>query len=416
MLSGIAATILMLGGIAFLGLACLGVLRLPDAFLRMHAATKAGVAGAGLALLAAAAAIGTGEAWVKALLAFAFLLATAPIASHLLGRAAYISGAPLWRGTAADALRGVLGDPQDRPGGPAFAFAGAPGGAAPPAAAPRVQAPAPAAAPGARAADRAEQSLRRVLVAFLPGGDRDRALDAAAALARRHGCALTGLTHVDAQALSRVGAVPIGAGHHAQRLREHRSAAARDEAGRHLAAFEARARELGVDWSARHEEGRLDRALSELCAEHDVLVASEPLAADGPKPPAPRLPALPAVPVLLPGDGVGPILTVLVAGAAGPHVLRALSCLPEEGATIVLAPPTDSGEAAAAADVKALAAARGHRVVQLPEGVRDVWAAAAEHSPDAAVVPMTGNLEAALTDPRWRADACAGWRGPVVLA
>lgn len=114
-MTGIVADVLALaflaGGIFFLLLAALGVLRLPDAFLRMHAATKAGLAGAGLALFGAAAAIGTVEAWVKAALALLFLAATAPIASHLLGRAAYISGAEMWKGTKTNALDGVLGPP-----------------------------------------------------------------------------------------------------------------------------------------------------------------------------------------------------------------------------------------------------------------------------------------------------------------
>jgi len=396
MLADLAAVVLMLGGVTFLGLAGLGVVRLPDAFLRMHAATKAGVAGAGLTLLAAAAAIGTGEAWVKALLAFGFLLATAPLASHLLGRAAYISGAPLWRGTAADALRGVLGDPDDRPGGGPVA------GGPPPAPAAR-----PAGGPPASA-----KPLRRVLVALLPGGDRDAALDAASALARRHGCALTGLTHVDAQALPADAAVPAGAGGHAQHLREHRLAAARDEAGRLLAAFEARARELDVDWSARHEEGPLDRVLAELGAGHDLVVVSEPLQAGGAAPgPAGPL----AAPVLLPGRGpVGAAGTVLVADCAAPHLARVLAALLDDDATVVTASPAEGDEAAAR--IAALVAENGHRLVALPADGRDVWAAAAAHRPDAVVLPMAGDLADALADPGWRARACAGWRGPIVLA
>jgi monovalent cation/proton antiporter MnhG/PhaG subunit len=88
--------------------AALGVLRLPDFFLRMHAATKAGVAGAGFVMIGVGFHVGTLSVWIKVVIAMFFLLLTTPIAGHLLGRAGYVAGVPLWRGTTEDALRGVL--------------------------------------------------------------------------------------------------------------------------------------------------------------------------------------------------------------------------------------------------------------------------------------------------------------------
>lgn len=96
----ILAALLLVLGAAIALIAAIGVARLPDAFLRMHAATKAGVVGAGLAF-------GGGDAWLRVGLIVLFLLVTVPISSHALGRAAYIGGAPLWPGSA-DALAGVL--------------------------------------------------------------------------------------------------------------------------------------------------------------------------------------------------------------------------------------------------------------------------------------------------------------------
>lgn len=99
---------LLLGGSGICLFAAVGVLRLPDFFMRMHAATKAGVAGAGLVLLGVAALEGSTATWIKAVLAVIFLLVTTPVAGHLIGRAGYVSGVELWRGTSEDALEGVL--------------------------------------------------------------------------------------------------------------------------------------------------------------------------------------------------------------------------------------------------------------------------------------------------------------------
>ncbi len=84
--------LLLLGGAAFVLIAAIGVVRLPDVLCRMHAATKAGAFGAALLLIGAAAHFRSPDAAVKALLAIAFFYVTAPISGHLLGRAAYRRG------------------------------------------------------------------------------------------------------------------------------------------------------------------------------------------------------------------------------------------------------------------------------------------------------------------------------------
>jgi multicomponent Na+:H+ antiporter subunit G len=83
---------LVLTGSAFAAIAALGVLRMPDLLTRMHAATKAGALGATLVLAAVAVSFADGSITVRALATIVFLLLTAPIASHVLGRAAYRSG------------------------------------------------------------------------------------------------------------------------------------------------------------------------------------------------------------------------------------------------------------------------------------------------------------------------------------
>lgn len=105
---GVLAIIFMLGGVVFLFAAALGVLRFPDPLQRMHAATKAGTAGAGLMLIGAMLALARTDATIIGLLAVVFLVLTVPVAGHLLGRAAYISGCALLGVEGKDALKGVL--------------------------------------------------------------------------------------------------------------------------------------------------------------------------------------------------------------------------------------------------------------------------------------------------------------------
>ncbi|NJM33541.1 MAG: monovalent cation/H(+) antiporter subunit G [Rhodomicrobium sp.] len=98
--------ILILAGSFFAVIAAIGVLRLPDVLIRMHASTKAGTLGCGLILLAVAIHWGsqTGVV-VKALAAIAFLLVTAPVGAHMIGRAAYRTGVPLSDRMTIDALK-----------------------------------------------------------------------------------------------------------------------------------------------------------------------------------------------------------------------------------------------------------------------------------------------------------------------
>lgn len=84
----IVAALLLAVGALLLVIAAWGVITLPDALARQHAATKAGtLALALIGLGAAVATVDAGWAWRLALIV-GFLLATLPVASHLLARAA----------------------------------------------------------------------------------------------------------------------------------------------------------------------------------------------------------------------------------------------------------------------------------------------------------------------------------------
>ena len=86
---------LVLGGVLTL-VAAVGVLRMPDLFLRMHAATKAGTVGVSSIAIGIMIHFGTLTVISRGVLVIAFFLLTAPVAAHMIARAAYRSGVSLW--------------------------------------------------------------------------------------------------------------------------------------------------------------------------------------------------------------------------------------------------------------------------------------------------------------------------------
>ena len=104
MLETLASALVLFGG-AFMLVAALGVVRMPDLAMRMHAATKAGTLGAGLVLLAVAVVYADAGVTVRALATIAFLFLTAPVSAHVIGRAAVASRQlRLWEHTRLDEL------------------------------------------------------------------------------------------------------------------------------------------------------------------------------------------------------------------------------------------------------------------------------------------------------------------------
>ena len=87
-------------GLIFQLLGALGLIRFPDVYNRLQAATKT------ITLGAVSIALGIGIADIsllpKALIVAVFLLLTNPVASHAIARSAYKSGVPLWKGSVAD--------------------------------------------------------------------------------------------------------------------------------------------------------------------------------------------------------------------------------------------------------------------------------------------------------------------------
>lgn len=83
---------LIVVGAGFSLVAAIGLVRLQDVYLRMHAASKAGTLGSGVMLLALALYSLESDVVTRALAGVVFFLLTAPISAHLLARASYIAG------------------------------------------------------------------------------------------------------------------------------------------------------------------------------------------------------------------------------------------------------------------------------------------------------------------------------------
>ncbi|MBR9787498.1 MAG: monovalent cation/H(+) antiporter subunit G [Vibrionaceae bacterium] len=89
--------ILLCIGTLFFLIASLGIVRMPDLYTRMHAATKAGTVGVASLLLSVAIAIPDATVISRALGTMLFIFLTAPVAAHLLGKAMRKSGYRMWR-------------------------------------------------------------------------------------------------------------------------------------------------------------------------------------------------------------------------------------------------------------------------------------------------------------------------------
>lgn len=108
-----AGCLLLLLGALFSLIAAIGVVRLPDLLTRMHAASKAGPVGAGLVLLAVAVVSGDVGVALRAVVGFAFILMTTPVAAHLLARASYRTSDQLSKILVADELKSKTGQSPD---------------------------------------------------------------------------------------------------------------------------------------------------------------------------------------------------------------------------------------------------------------------------------------------------------------
>ena len=105
MAESISLVLLLLGSL-FMLLAAIGMVRMPDVLTRMHSSTKSSTLGVGLIMLGVALAFSDFAVGVRALAIVIFMFTTTPVSAHMIARAAYLSGVPLWEGTLSDEMRG----------------------------------------------------------------------------------------------------------------------------------------------------------------------------------------------------------------------------------------------------------------------------------------------------------------------
>lgn len=104
-MNDIIVLILISVGALFVLLAAIGLLRMPDLFLRISVSTKAATLGVGMILAGMALHFLETSITTRAIAIIVFLLLTAPIGAHLIGRASYFIGVPLWKKSLLDELK-----------------------------------------------------------------------------------------------------------------------------------------------------------------------------------------------------------------------------------------------------------------------------------------------------------------------
>lgn len=83
-------------GFCFIFLGCLGLVRMPDVYCRLQAATKCVTLGTGSILISAIFLSGSTATAMKAVLCIVFLFLNSPTAAHALAKACDISGIKIW--------------------------------------------------------------------------------------------------------------------------------------------------------------------------------------------------------------------------------------------------------------------------------------------------------------------------------
>lgn len=100
---------LLLAGISLNLVAAVGIVRFPDLYARMHAATKPATLGMVLVLAGAATRVDNPSDIAKLVLVAGLQFLTNPVGAHMIGRASHRAGVPMAEGTVTDELAAVDG-------------------------------------------------------------------------------------------------------------------------------------------------------------------------------------------------------------------------------------------------------------------------------------------------------------------
>ena len=100
----VTTVVFLVSGLGFMLAGVCGIVRLPDAYHRLHASSKCSTLGLLGLLLGAAVHIGTPEAVMKAVVTLVFAFVATPVGAHVLAKSAHASGMRQWEGTLSDEL------------------------------------------------------------------------------------------------------------------------------------------------------------------------------------------------------------------------------------------------------------------------------------------------------------------------
>lgn len=92
----IISSVLILGGVFFLALGAVGLIRFPDFYTRMHAAGKCDTLGSLLVVSGLAVYNGLALGSFKLIFIAVFIFLTSPTATHAIARAALKNDLPMW--------------------------------------------------------------------------------------------------------------------------------------------------------------------------------------------------------------------------------------------------------------------------------------------------------------------------------
>ena len=95
--------VIVVVGLIFDLIGTIGLIRLPDVYNRIQAATKCVTLGTAALLVGVAIYAWSPSLSLKALVCAVFVVLTSPVSAHALARGAYLSGIRLWDGSVADA-------------------------------------------------------------------------------------------------------------------------------------------------------------------------------------------------------------------------------------------------------------------------------------------------------------------------
>lgn len=108
MILEIVGSVCILIGTLFVLTAALGMVRFPDPLMRLHASTKAGTLGVAFTATGMMCYYPRLSIVARGSVLVVFLLLTAPVAAHMIGRAAYYEAdaldVELWEGTVIDQM------------------------------------------------------------------------------------------------------------------------------------------------------------------------------------------------------------------------------------------------------------------------------------------------------------------------